>query len=83
MVGEVETERILLLVIILTNLRRCHVQSQKLNNLISVSKNWFNDLRIGCKPPFNMVEFDEIDVDSFEEFEEFKHTFEKDEVVEV
>jgi hypothetical protein len=48
-----------------------------------VSKNWFNDPRTGCKPPFNMVEFDEIDVDSFKEFEKFKQAFERDEVVEV
>jgi len=27
-----------------------------------------------------MVEFDEIDVDSFKEFEEFKQAFEKNEV---
>ncbi len=30
-----------------------------------------------------MVKFDEIDVDSFKEFEKFKHAFEKDEVMEV
>jgi len=30
-----------------------------------------------------MVNFDEIDVDSFKEFEEFKHAFERDEVVDV
>jgi hypothetical protein len=40
-------------------------------------------LGLVANPPFDMVEFDEIDVDSFEEFEEFKHTFERDEVVEV
>ncbi len=77
-----EMERIISLVI-LTNLKRCHVQSQKLNNLIFVNKNWFNDPWIGCKPSFNMVEVDEIDVDSFKEFEEFKQAFERDEVVEV
>lgn len=59
------------------------MQSQKLDNLIFVSKNWFKDPRIGCKPPFNMVKFDETDVDSFKEFEEFKQAFEKNEVVEV
>jgi hypothetical protein len=30
-----------------------------------------------------MLEFDEIDVDSLKEFEEFKQAFETDEVVEV
>jgi hypothetical protein len=76
-------ERIFSLDIILTNLKRCHLQSQKLENLIFVNKNWFNDPKIGCKPPFNMVEFHEIDVDSFKEFEIFKQALERDEVVEV
>jgi hypothetical protein len=30
-----------------------------------------------------MVKFDETDVDSFKEFEEFKQAFERDEVVKV
>ncbi len=41
-----------------------------------------NDLRIGCKSSFNLMEFLERDVDLEEELEEFEGEFEKEEVVE-
>jgi hypothetical protein len=46
---QIEIERIFSLIGILTSLRRYHLQSKKLDKLIFVSKNWPNDLRIGCK----------------------------------
>jgi hypothetical protein len=42
-----------------------------------------NDLRIGCKSPYNFLEFLERDIDLEKELEEFEGEFEKDEVVEV
>jgi len=36
-----------------------------------MNKNWSNDLKIDCKPPFNLMELIEKDLD-FEEFEEFE-----------
>jgi hypothetical protein len=68
---------------ILTNLRRCHLQTENLEKLIFVNKNWPNDLKIGCKSPSNLVEFLEKDVDLKEQLEKFEGEFEKDEVVEV
>ncbi len=50
------------------NLRRCHLQFDNLKTLIFVKKKWFNDLRIGCKPPSNLVELIEKDFDLEEEF---------------
>jgi len=41
-----------------------------------------NDSRIDCKPPFNLVEMIEDDL-NFEEFEEFEGSFEQDEFVDI
>jgi hypothetical protein len=41
-----------------------------------------NDSRIDCKPPFNLVEMIEDDL-NFEEFEEFEGSFEQDESVDI
>jgi hypothetical protein len=51
---------------ILTNLRRCCLQSENLENLIFVNKNWANDPRNGCKLPSNLVELIETNL-GFEE----------------
>jgi hypothetical protein len=37
--------------------------------LIFVNKNWLNDPRIGCKSPFNLLEFLEKDMNLEEKFE--------------
>ncbi len=71
------------LVGILTNLRKCHLQTENLEKLIFVNKNWPNDPRTCCKSPSNLVEFLEKDVDPEEELKEFEGEFERDEVVEV
>jgi hypothetical protein len=47
------------------------------------NKNWPNDAIIGCKSPFNLVEFLEKDVNLEKEFEKFEGEFERDEVVEL
>ncbi len=62
---------------ILTNLKRCYLQTKNLKKLIFVNKNWPNDSRIGCRSPCNLVEFLEKDVDLEEELEEFEGEVEK------
>ncbi len=80
--SQIETKRIFSLLGILTNLRRCHLQTENLEKLIFVNKYWPNDLRIGCKSPSNLVEFLERDVDLEKELDELEGEFEKEEVVE-
>ncbi len=80
--SQIETERIFPLVGILTNLRRCRLQTKNLEKLIFINKNWPNDPRIWCKSPFNLLKFLEMDMDLEEELEQFEGKFEKD-VVEV
>ncbi len=47
-----------------------------------VNKNWPNDLKIGCKPFYSLVE--PIGVDAYlETLEEFEITFERDEILEI
>jgi hypothetical protein len=45
-----------------------------------MNKNWPNDPRVGCKSPYNLVDFIESDLNLEEEFE---GAFERDEVVEL
>ncbi len=58
------------------------MQTENLEKLTFVNKNWPNDLKIGCKSPSNLVEFLEKDVNLIEELENFESEFEKDEIVE-
>jgi len=46
-------------------------------------KNGFDDFRVGCKSPSNLVEFVESDVDLEEELENFEGDFEKGRIAEV
>ncbi len=80
---QIQTKRIFSLVGILINLRRCRLQTKNLGNLIFVNKNQLNDLRIGCKSPFNSIESFERDINSKEEKKKFESDFERDEVIEV
>ncbi len=48
---------------ILTNLRRCRSQPYNLEKMIFINKNWSIEPRDGCKPPFNLVELIEKDLD--------------------
>ncbi len=56
---------------IFTDLRRCRLQTNFFKRLIFVNKTWPNDHRIGCKSPFNLLEFLERDIDLKKELEEF------------
>jgi hypothetical protein len=80
--SQIETKRILILTCILTNPRKYCLWSDNLERLIFVKKNWSNDPRIDCKPPSNLVEMIEKDLD-FEKLEEFGGSFEQHELVDI
>ncbi len=81
--SQIKTKRIFSLVGILTNLRRCHLQSENLEILIFVSKNWQSYPKDGCKSPFNLVELIQTNLGFEEELEEFESSFEEDEIVDI
>ncbi len=68
---------------ILINLRRHCLQTENLEKLIFVNKNWPNDPKIGCKSPCKLLKFFERDMYLEKELEKFEGEFEKDEVVEM
>jgi hypothetical protein len=49
---------------------------ENLKKLIFVNQNWPNDVRVDCKPLFNLVELIEKDL-GYEELEEFEDSFER------
>ncbi len=59
------------------------MQTENLENLIFVSKNWPNDYKVGCKASSNLVEIIEMDGDLEEESEQLEGDFERDEVFEL
>ncbi len=59
---QIEIEIIFSLIGILTNLRRCCLQSKFLEKLMFVNKNWLNDQRVDCKSSFNSINFIEMNV---------------------
>ncbi len=63
---------------IFTKLRRCCLQLENLKKLIF----WPSDFEVDCRPPSNLVELFEKDIDSKEELlKEFKDSFQHDEVM--
>jgi hypothetical protein len=60
---QIETKRIFSLARILINLKRRHLQIENLEKLIFINKNWPNDLKMGCKSPFNLMQFLDRDID--------------------
>jgi hypothetical protein len=71
--SQIETERIIFLMNILTNLTRCHLQS----------KNWPSDPRDECKLLSNLVELIQTYLGFEEEVEEFEGSLERDEIVDI
>jgi hypothetical protein len=71
-------ERIFSLATIITNLKRCHLQTNYLAKFIFVRKNWPNNLRVGCCFT-NLVELIEVDA-KLEELEEFEGCFDRYEI---
>jgi hypothetical protein len=80
--SQIEMQKIFLLASILTKLMRCHLQLNNLERLIFVRKKWPDDFRIDSKPPSNLVELIEKDLD-FEEFEKLESSFEQDGLVNI
>jgi hypothetical protein len=60
--SQIEIERIFSLTRILTSLKKCRLQSENLDKLIFVNKNWLNDPKINCKYPSTLVDLIEIDL---------------------
>jgi hypothetical protein len=82
--SQIEIEHIFSLAGILANLKRCHLQSKNLDEkLIFVSQNWPNDPRLGCKTPFNFVEFIKKDKIIEEELKEFEGGFKREAIVDM
>jgi hypothetical protein len=60
--SQIKTKIIFSLVGIFTNLRRCCLQSNNLDKIIFISKNWPNDPRVGCSSPSSLIELIEANV---------------------
>ncbi len=54
---QTEIERVFSLARILTNLKRCFLQSNNFNKLIFVNKNQPSDPKVGCSSRSNLIEF--------------------------
>jgi len=67
--SQIEIERIFPLDGILISFRRCRLQSENLDKLIFVDKNWPNDPRIDYRSPFRLIKLIEIDVNLEDKFE--------------
>ncbi len=78
--SQIKIEKTFVLISIFTNLRRCRLQSKNLEKLNFVSKNWFNDARVGCKSPSDLVEFIEMDEQLEKELQEFESEFEQEKI---
>ncbi len=74
---QIEIEKIFSLAKIFTNLRKCCLQSNNLDNFIFVSKNWPNDPRVNCSSPSSLTKLIEGDVALGEELEQYEGEFER------
>jgi hypothetical protein len=81
--SQIDTIRIFSLTCIFTNLSRCCLQSNNLEILIFLNKNWPSDLRVCCKSPSNLVELIQRDLDFEEELEKFEGSLEWDKIVDM
>ncbi len=52
---------------ILTNLKKCCLESYNLNKLIFVTKNWPNDPRVGYSSPSSLIKLIKVNVTLEEE----------------
>ncbi len=53
--SQIETKIIFSIVGVLTTLKRCRLQTNNLDKLIFVHKNWPFDLRVGCLKSFDLT----------------------------
>jgi hypothetical protein len=79
--SQIEIEKVFSLIHILTNLKKCHLQLEYLENLISMNTNWPNGVRVCCKAPSNLLELIDCDID-LKELNEFESSFEQEELKE-
>jgi hypothetical protein len=77
--SQIEIEKIFSLTHILINLKKCHLQLENLENLISMNKNWPNDVKVCCKAPFNLLELIDCEID-LKGLNEFESSFEHEEL---
>jgi hypothetical protein len=68
---------------IITNLRRCHLQSNNLDKILFVSKNWASDPRVGYSSPSSLIELIEVNLALEEELEQYEGEFEQDELLDL
>ncbi len=47
---------------IFTNIKKCHLQSNNLEKIIFVNRNWPSNPKVGCKSLSNLVELIENDL---------------------
>ncbi len=59
--SKIEIKRIFFLVNILTNLRKCHLQSKFLKKLSFVRKNWPSNFTVACESRSNLMKIIEKD----------------------
>jgi hypothetical protein len=76
LVLKIEIEFFFSLAIILTNLRRCCLQSNNLDEIIFVSKNWPSDTRVGCTSASSLIKLIEVDLALEEDLEQYESEFE-------
>jgi hypothetical protein len=74
--SQIETKKKKLLVGIFTNLKRCPLQSNNLNELIFYNKNWSSDVKVCCNSPFSLIELTKNDVAFKEELKQYEREFE-------
>jgi hypothetical protein len=60
--SEITIENKFCFVGLLTNLKTYHLQSNNLDNLIFISKNWPNDPRVSCSSHTSLIILVEFDV---------------------
>jgi intracellular sulfur oxidation DsrE/DsrF family protein len=77
--SQIDIERIFSIIHILTNLEKYHLQLENLENLISMTKNWPNDVRVGVQAHSSMLELINCELD-FKELDEFQNSFELEEL---
>jgi hypothetical protein len=77
--SQIEIEKIFSLIHIQINLKNCHLKLENLENLISVNKNWPNDVRIGCKAFSSLLELTNCEID-LKELNEFQSSFKQEQL---
>ncbi len=79
---QIESKKIFSIVGVLKTLKRCRLQTNKLDNLIFVHKNWPFDPRVGCLKPYDLATICEAEFDLTNELDaKFMDEMEREEYV--